>query len=136
MDGKIKKNRIKFLAGMIICAIFGIVYECFSHGVYSAYMIFAFAIPLVLGVVPYMILGFVYKKYLPGQAAMTIYNSGVVTMTVGSIFAGILEIYGTTNRLLVVYPVAGIILIFAGIVVYFSSFGRRFQMSYRMEAVH
>ena len=38
-----------FLAAGIACAVFGLIYEIFSHEVYSFYMIYAFLIPLVPG---------------------------------------------------------------------------------------
>ena len=38
-----------YLAVSAFCAVFGEVYEHFSHNVYSAYMVFAFAFPLAGG---------------------------------------------------------------------------------------
>ena len=46
-------NCIGCIAASIFLAFFGAIYELFSHEVYSYYMIYAFAIPLVLGAVPY-----------------------------------------------------------------------------------
>ena len=62
-----------FLFASAFFALFAFIYEMFSHGVYSAYMIFAFLIPLVLG--------------------------------------GILDIYGTTNQKLILFPIFGICLL-------------------------
>lgn len=39
----------------------------------------------------------------------------MVTLTIGSIFQGILEIYGTTNRLVWFYPVAAILFLLIAI---------------------
>ena len=36
------------------CAVFSAVYEHFSHGVYSWYMVFLFAVPLIYGLVPFL----------------------------------------------------------------------------------
>lgn len=89
-------------------AFFGAVYERFSHEVYSYYMIYAFAIPLVMGALPYSIMAL--KQYQPDRSFLHLWNSSVITFTIGSIFKGVLDIYGTTNSLLTVYPIAGLTL--------------------------
>ena len=53
---------------------------------------------------------------LPGDFSLRMWNSGVAALTVGCIFRGVLEIYGTTNRLIAVYPAAAVILLAAGLV--------------------
>ena len=83
-----------------------IIYESFSHEVYSSFMIFAFTIPLIFG----FIISFIKKDYLN-----TFYNLGIITLSIGSIFQGVLEIYGTTNRLVYIYLICGIVLIIIGI---------------------
>lgn len=45
-----------YLIISVLCAVFGAVYELFSHKVYSFYMIFAFMIPLLGGFVPSLIM--------------------------------------------------------------------------------
>lgn len=45
-----KKEIKKYLFFSVFCLIFGIIYEIFSHQVYSIFMICAFCVPLVLGV--------------------------------------------------------------------------------------
>ena len=35
----------------------------------------------------------------------------IVTLTVGSILKGVLDIYGTTNRLLIAYPVIALLIL-------------------------
>ncbi len=99
------------------CALFGAVYEAFSHGVYSYFMIYAFAFPLVLGVVPCLVM-MRCGACAPGRIAANAWNSGVVTLAVGSNLMGAIEIYGTTNRLVVVYPVVGLVLLVVGLVSY------------------
>lgn len=113
---EIKRIRNLYIIATILTLTFGIIYELFSHGVYSAYMICAFAIPLIPGVVVFSVLFNVKRFPRVNAIGATIYNSGVATLTIGSIFAGVLEIYGTTNKLLYVYPVVGIALVVAGIV--------------------
>lgn len=104
----LKKHLIFNLAGTLFLALFGAIYETFSHGVFSFYMIYAFAFPLVLGVTLYLILLFV-RKY-PNRVFLNLWNSAIATFSVGSVFQGVLEIYGTTNSLSVVYPAVGGIL--------------------------
>ena len=41
-----------------------------------------------------------------------------MTLTVGSFIKGILDIYGTTNRLLVVYPIIGLALAIAALIAF------------------
>ncbi|MBR3245167.1 MAG: hypothetical protein IKN57_00260 [Parasporobacterium sp.] len=50
------KTTLIYLIASIICAVFGAVYESFSHGVYSFFMIYAFAFPLLCGVLPFLLL--------------------------------------------------------------------------------
>lgn len=91
----------------LFCVLFAAIYEYFSHGVYSNYMIYAFAIPLLFG--SFVMFGI--KKFGCGlslpTSALYLYHSGIAALTVGSIFTGVLEIYGTTNQLLRVYWVFG-----------------------------
>lgn len=98
-------------------AFFGGVYELFGHGVYSYYMLYAFAIPLAFGVLPNLIAA-VRGTPKPNKIAYNLYNSGVATLTAGSVFEGVLEIYGTTNRLVYIYPIVGITLFWSGIIVH------------------
>ncbi|MBR6316340.1 MAG: hypothetical protein IKR58_05005, partial [Lachnospiraceae bacterium] len=95
----------------IFCIIFGAVYERFSHEVYSYYMIYAFVIPLIGSVLPMLAVGMKESKRLqPGT--LKLWNLGIVTLTVGSLAKGALDIYGTSSPLLIVYPVCGALLCF------------------------
>ena len=175
-----------YLAAAVFCALFGAVYEIFSHGVFSFFMIYAFAFPLVLGAVPMLWMGLRIAKsaeeketpmgfetdtaedlwfgpytaeegagtrlqrmgreeessdsvedsveyrlnsrenspeadrlfHLPGSLELTAWASGIAALTVGSIFRGVLDIYGTTNRLVIVYPVVGGTLLAAGLILF------------------
>ncbi len=172
-----------YLAAAVFCALFGAVYEIFSHGVFSFFMIYAFAFPLVLGAVPMLWMGLRTAKsaeeketpmefetgssedlwfepytaeesaatglrrmgrieessdsveyrlnsrenspeaerlfHLPGSLELNAWGSGIAALTVGSIFRGVLDIYGTTNRLVIVYPVVGGTLLAAGLILFF-----------------
>ena len=98
---------------MIIAAA-GWLYELFSHGVYSDYMVYAFMVPLLGGALPDLLAARASRKRASrgsgtGSAPM-LQLAAVVTLTAGSIAKGILDIYGTTNRLLIVYPVMAVLL--------------------------
>ncbi len=110
----IKRDLIRSITATVFFALFGAVYELFSHEVYSYYMIYAFALPLLLGVLPYALL-LNAKKY-PCRTAAALWNSGAAVLSVGCAFRGALDIYGTTNSLIIVYPVAGAVLLTAGLI--------------------
>ena len=96
---KMAQTGFVYLGMSLFCALFGAVYEGFSHGVYSCF-------PLAGGVLPFFALAFSNRRP-PGRAALNLYHSGIAAMTVGSLFKGALEIYGTTNRLVAVYWMVG-----------------------------
>jgi len=110
---QLKKQLLFQIIGTVLLTLFGAIYELFSHGVYSYFMLYAFAIPLILGVLPYAML-LLLEKY-PRNLFTNLWNTAIATLSVGSVFAGVLEIYGTTNSLIIVYPVAGGILLLLGI---------------------
>ena len=68
----------------------------FSHGVISNYMIFAFTIPLTLGVLVSFLM-YALKMKQVTRVQISLYNASVATLTLWSIINGVLEIYGTTN---------------------------------------
>ena len=116
-----KKAEIRRLfIGLIIstlCAAFGGIYEIFGHGVYSGYMIYAFMLPLILCVIPSALMLLMDKPALP-EIPRNLWNYAVATLTVGCILKGVLEIYGTTNRHLIVYPILAGILALAAFTVH------------------
>lgn len=76
-------------------------------------MIFAFAVPLLLGALPYALL--LHRGKASGWVFLNLWNSGVACLSVGCVFQGVLAIYGTTNALIVVYPIAGGLLLLLGL---------------------
>lgn len=104
-DKRMLRQLLLHLGASAGFALFGAVYERFSHEVYSYWMIYAFAFPLMLGAIPGAV--FLRKSYTPGKWAIWLWNAAVFTWTTGSVFKGVLEIYGTTNRLILVYWIAG-----------------------------
>lgn len=114
LDKIYRDNILGHMIFAIFIAVFGAIYEKFSHEVYSYYMIYAFMIPLCLGSFAYLLASKRAKKE-PRNITISAWNAVVVTLTIGSIFQGILEIYGTTNRLVWFYPVAAIIFLLIAI---------------------
>ena len=102
----------------VFTIVFSAVYESLSHGVYSGYMVFLFLFPLIGGVLPFTILALIKKIPYPGAVSRNLYHSGLATLAIGSCVIGILEIYGTTSALVIAYPMAGVLLLFGGIIVY------------------
>ncbi len=103
----LRRWQFSYLLISLAVLLFGAVYEFFSHGVYSGFMLYAFAIPLTGGTLLCFVLDMSSARYMPGRLVCNLYNSGIAALTVGCIFKGVLEIYGTTNRLIVVYWIAG-----------------------------
>ena len=96
-----------YLLCCIFLALFGAVYEHFSFGVYSYFMLYAFAFPLVGGVLPALGLSLWGQNKSPWAVAVWLYRAGIATFSVGSIIRGVLDIYGTENVLTVWYWYAG-----------------------------
>lgn len=112
---KIKIARYYLIASVIL-ALAGAVYEYFSHGVYSNYMIYAFMVPLALGCLPH--LGKSAEIFeAGGLPAEMLLMTSVATFSIWSVMKGVLGIYGTTNRLTAFYPAAGTILLIAAVLV-------------------
>lgn len=109
------KTSLIYLLIACFFALFGGVYENFSHGVYSYSMLYAFAYPLVGGALPVLILGLSGRGRHYGGVDVTLYRCGIATLTIGSVVEGVLEIYGTGSALTVCYHWMGWGLLAAGI---------------------
>ena len=117
-DEKRVLRNIGGLAGAsALCALTGAVYEIFSHEVYSFFMIYAFALPLGLGVLPLLFL-LIKGLRLPGKNALWLWNAGIATLTAGSLMKGVLDIYGTTNNLVKIYPVLAVPMLLTAAVIW------------------
>ena len=106
MQSAYDRLAFRYLLVTILCALFGAVYEIFSHGVYAYGMLYAFAFPLVGGVLPALLLSRRGGK-LPADTSILLWHFGISALTVGSLFSGALSIYGTTSRLTVAYWLSG-----------------------------
>lgn len=120
---KISKNVMRtlfiYIGVTLFIGLFSTIYEINSHKVYSASMVFAFVYPLVLGVGMYTLIRLLPTKRVPGMLPATIYHFGVAMATVRSIFVGVLEIYGTTNRAMVaIYTVLALCFTIVGLGLY------------------
>ncbi len=114
-DKKAIRNCIGHICASLFLAFFGAVYEKYSHEVYSYFMIYAFAIPLLFGALPFGLAAL--KNVYPNDLAVNLWNSAIASLSVGSIFKGVLDIYGTTNRLIIVYPIVGIVFAAVSIII-------------------
>ena len=103
-----------YLYVTLFTAFFGAVYEYFSFGVYSYFMIYAFAVPMVFGVLPFLLLAMKKRSVILPLLSRRLWHLGTAILTVGCIVKGVLDIYGTESSLLPVYWVAGILSLAAG----------------------
>lgn len=109
------RERRRYAAAALGTLAFAAIYECFSHQVFSPFMLLAFLFPLLGGVIPCTLLLRAPAGKRVDEFSRCLYRSGIAALTVGSLFRGILEIYGTTSCLSAVYWIAGIGLLLAGL---------------------
>lgn len=102
------KHIIGNTIGAVFLAVFGMIYEAFSHEVYSYAMIYAFLVPVVMGIGLYSYLAF--RKMYPGRAFLNLWNASIASFSVGMLFAGVMEIYGTESMFTKYYFIIGGIL--------------------------
>lgn len=110
---RLQKHLIGSIIAALFCALFAAVYEAFSFGVYSYFMLFAFVLPLLGCALPYSIIVFRDRAF-PGALALRLWDSGIAALTVGSIIQGVIEIYGTTNHLVIIYLISGVLFCISG----------------------
>lgn len=117
----IKDSRwVKYLIASAAVLLCSLVYEHFSHGVYSAFMLGAFLVPLLGGALPCFAFDRLGNKKRSGgrgrEAAAALQFASVSALTSGSLLKGALDIYGTDNRLMAIYPIVGIALAIAALI--------------------
>ena len=66
---------------------------------------------------PFLILELIGKRY-PSSLSRKLYHAGIATLATGSLVAGVLEIYGTTNPLATCYWYVGAALCLSGVVLF------------------
>lgn len=111
------RRALVFTSASLFLALFGAVYEMFSHGVYSYSMIYAFAYPLVLGAFPSIIMAMLSRP-CKDSVAFDLYVFAIAFATVGSLIDGVLEIYGTSNRYMVIFNVVSVLLLAASVILW------------------
>lgn len=112
---KCKKTAIIYIFISLFVFIFSLIYEHFSHEVYSKYMLYSSLIPLILGsVINYIVYLVNIKIYIINY---NIHNSLILCLTLGFLLKGALDIYGTTNQLLIIYQYISVVLIFINILI-------------------
>jgi len=89
------------------CGLFAGIYAQFSHGVSSAAMTFMFLYPLVGGAGIFLLIRLLHLRGFT-RVSFNAYNSGVATLTIGSLLAGVFEIAGTSSAFQPVFTVAGV----------------------------
>ena len=110
-----------YIGVTLFVALFGGIYELNSNNVYSAAMLFAWRYPLILGVFMYLIIRFLPTNVVPGILPASVYNLGVAIATMRSVFIGVIDIYGTTNKNMVtVYTVLTWVFLLVGLASYFA----------------
>jgi len=109
---RLHSHGLRLLFASAFTALFGAIYEHFSFGVWSFWMVYAFA-PFLLGGLWLLILE--RRRSCPGELFLGLLEPGLVMLSLGSILAGVVEIYGTENRLLPVLPIAGGSLVLASV---------------------
>ena len=118
------RTALIYLIIWMYLAAAGAVYEHFSFGVYSYYMIYAFAVPLIGGTLPFMLRymhgvkqsGYHSEKHISTAKqylSAELYHAAIASLTVGSIIQGILAICGRPNSLTFGYLIAAAVLLAA-----------------------
>lgn len=92
----------------IFFAVFGAIYEHFSLGVWSYYMIYAFA-PLLIG--SFVALSLYFRKGRIVNSFFVPFFLSQMTASMGMLAAGVVAIYGTENKYLIVYPICAALLL-------------------------
>ena len=106
----------RYLAAAAGCALFALVYAQFSHGVYSPFMTFMFAIPLVGGALAALVCHLAKAPQMP-RAARQAWALAIASLTLGSCLQGIFEIAGTSSPFIVAYPVVALVFALAAAIV-------------------
>ena len=108
-----------YLIAFGFCAVFAIIYECFSKGIISFWMLGMPLFPFFLGIVPALIFEKLNRSVF--DWALQLWNCGVITLTVCSMLNGIFEIFGTYFDMFLIFMISGTALLIAGAAVQISN---------------
>ncbi len=103
----------------LFTALFGAIYEHFSFGVYSYFMIYAFEVPLITALL-YLQCG-MFSKHQPTALTNRYAASAVAAITTGMAATGVVQLYGTENRLLFIYYIAGAMFLILSVISHIKS---------------
>lgn len=121
VDKKVDASKLSdgCLVAAICTALFGGIYEYFSFGVFSFYMIYAFAFLLVGGCMFWKLVGKRHALIPSGTACL--WGAGLATLTIGSLIKGVLDIYGSSNKLVWIFLIIGLIDLLLALLIGFGS---------------
>ena len=105
-DKNLDKISKTYMIISAFCIFFAAIYEYFSHGVYSSYMMYAFLIPFIGLFIPSLLNNLILKRTVSDNVTLP-WKCGIATLSAGSIYKGILEIYGTSGTFEIVYLIIG-----------------------------
>ncbi len=107
----IKKSNIKTAVSYLVISAFlvliGLVYEHFSHGVYSFYMVHSYIFALGAGAIFFLIIALAGRRL--SNLFADVWGAFIATGTAGFLFKGIIEIYGTTSKYTRIFMVATVL---------------------------
>ncbi len=89
----------------LFTAVFGMIYEFFSFGVFSFAMIYAFGVFAAGGGLFWRLIG--RKHRMAAAFPACLWNAGLCTFTVGLLLKGVLDIYGSGNSLIRIFWILG-----------------------------
>lgn len=101
---RILRHTAVFLCAALFLTVFGAVYEHFSFGVHSGFMVYAFVYPLIAAL---LTLNAAMGKHHPSPRTLFLLHACTAACAVGSIAAGIIKISGREHPLLIAYPLLG-----------------------------
>ena len=107
----LRRAALVWLCTAAFVAVFGRVYQVFSHDVWSPSMVFAVMYPLLGGALPLTVCALCSVRVIPGRLCRWLLSAGLAALTVG-----------TTSRLLAVYRFIGWPLVALAALVYLLGF--------------
>lgn len=115
-----RKTAWRYLIASAGCVLLAFIYAQFSHGVYSPFMTYMFAIPLVGGALPALACHVANAKPAP-QLTRQAWGLAIACLTVASCLRGVFEIAGTASTLVWGYPLVAFVLAAVALVAFVRS---------------
>ena len=104
---RMKRTAVTGASLALLCVVFTVIYEHFSHGAASSHMRAMFLMPLLGVALPALICFLTPLHRFVGRLPFNLWNSGMATWVVGCLFRGIVNISGRHTSLDRPYLVAG-----------------------------